>query len=446
MKNIKNHNKLTDTEISFRGILGQMDTHFQVVDIMEKNANISIHNLKGVLNEMYSHPNHKLLAEHYVDHAYEAISNKQHYGLKAIPSTEVFNFLNPNKDVFDKDIETRWDNFIITQVSARALHELYDMFPKACLIKYTDDQTVIDLGLDFTGKAIVRIDQRFDVSGEFNLYGAIYDDREINPLYPLLGSAKHTVKEFVANLDLNLDDNFQYAKNKMLTGEVIHAIDELFTYPVNTNDYRLEELIEKERNYFVDFLSKAIGQGVDPKIIASMTSEKAELLVGALPVSSIEAQVEAKVLLQFNQDVVSRIIDIVPQEYKENGAELENVFRLIKSKNETTMYQKDILEKAHVDDTLVTYGQKVRIDSIEDVGNQRRYYLNTPVVVSGKEYTRDYVTLAEVQRVFTAATKESKISEDVMVMVDKFQGELVADPKGKVEGKVLVGVGKSKSM
>ena len=48
---------------------------------------------------------------------------------------------------------------------------------------------------------------------------------------------------------------------------------------------------------------------------------------------------------------------------------------------------------------ITAYGQQVRIANIVNEQNKDRFYLRHPIVVPGKEYTRDYVSKEEIQEV-----------------------------------------------
>ena len=48
--------------------------------------------------------------------------------------------------------------------------------------------------------------------------------------------------------------------------------------------------------------------------------------------------------------------------------------------------------------TIITYGQKVKISQVIEQNNKYRIYLEHPIVVPTSEYTRDYITVDEIQK------------------------------------------------
>mgnify|MGYP003621589757 CR=1 FL=1 len=49
-------------------------------------------------------------------------------------------------------------------------------------------------------------------------------------------------------------------------------------------------------------------------------------------------------------------------------------------------------------ETIVAYGQKVKIAQVVTVKGKHRIYLEHPIVVPSVEYTRDYISNDEIQK------------------------------------------------
>jgi hypothetical protein len=47
---------------------------------------------------------------------------------------------------------------------------------------------------------------------------------------------------------------------------------------------------------------------------------------------------------------------------------------------------------------IIAYGQEVRIAQVVTVDEMHRIYLEHPIVVPGREYTRDYISAEEIQK------------------------------------------------
>jgi hypothetical protein len=50
-------------------------------------------------------------------------------------------------------------------------------------------------------------------------------------------------------------------------------------------------------------------------------------------------------------------------------------------------------------DLIITYGQKVMVESVMEFMGDYFYYLEHPIVVPTMEYTRDYIKECEVQKI-----------------------------------------------
>ena len=93
---------------------------------------------------------------------------------------------------------------------------------------------------------------------------------------------------------------------------------------------------------------------------------------------------------QANHGFTIAFMPIRPDDDKIKFTDIGKIFKLIRK---YTGRMKPI-EGAKI----VAYGQEVKIAQVVIIGKKKRVYLEHPIVVPGKEYTRDYISPDEIQK------------------------------------------------